>query len=208
VESTENGYFIATDNEVMMYGFDGKLNAKLDISKQKDQYGKLVSLLSNELLMDNYYIQEGAAFVPLWQHLPKTKHPMVGSENGFMILDPDLDVNEWIPNDKLFYTTAKGGQNSYLRPYKYIAVNVKLAVLNRKIISGTTKWVTIKGLKNEYAKLESENHDVLNDILLIDFDGNLKAKIGVKNSVKSTNKHIYFKTDNGLTLISNEAIDL
>lgn len=208
VASVENGYLIATDNEVMFYGFDGKLNAKLDISKQNDQYGKLVSLLSNELLIDSYYIQEGEAFVPLWQHLSKTKHPMVGSENGFMIFGPGLDVKEWIPNDKLFYTTAKGDQNSCLRPSKYMVVNLKLAALNRRINSGTTKWVLIKGLKNEYAELETENHDVLNDIHLIDLDGNVKAKIGVRNPVKSTNKHIYFKTDNGLTLISKEAIDL
>jgi len=206
VQLTENGYYVITENELLQFGEDGKLNVKMDLSENNEQYGNNLELLTENYPFARYFVQEGHSFVPLKNYLVDPTVPAVETENGVLILDADLDIQQWLPKEQIFYITTENIQNKLLRSTKYISLKNELDDIEWKINSGLTPLYQIKKLKQRFNQIKIENHSLLRDIFLVDHDGNMQNKIEISEPVTSTKDHFYFTSENGLTLVSKAAL--
>ena len=207
INLTENGYYVITENELLYFGFNGKLNARLDLSEKSVLYGNNLELLSGNYPFFKYFVHKGEAFIPLDNYRVDPHVPLVETENGVLILDVDLDIQQWIPKEQITYIKACCNQNTLHRCVKYDSLTKELNQLDWKINSGLTPMIHIKTLKRNYNQIKAENKDVLQDAYLVDRDGNAQGKIEIAEEISESADYIYFIDNNALVLIQKSAFN-
>jgi hypothetical protein len=206
VQITPNGYYLVTKDELVNYAQDGSLTAKLDLSDQNTQYGNIYKFIDNNFPISRYFVHEDDKFLPLWQYVSESKHPVVNTENGLLVLGSELDIIKWIPKDKIYYETVQGTPNNILRCTKFYSLRNELAILDWKIKLRTASLPQMKKYKKRYTLIETEYRDILRDVYMVDNNANAQAKFEIPGIIKSTDDNFYFTTAKGLNLISKHAI--
>jgi outer membrane protein assembly factor BamB len=200
VQLTERGYYVITENELLQFGTDGKLNAKLDLSENNAQYGNNIRLLINNDSFIKNFVKKDQIFIPLENYLANPSIPALETEDGLLILDSDLDVLQWIPKNEIFYIVVQNDKTNLLRNVKYNSIKDEIRDLEWEIKFGSI--AKNKSRKQRLEKIKEEGHDILHDVYSADITGKMLGKKEIYEAIVPTKEHFYFSTENGLTLVS------
>jgi outer membrane protein assembly factor BamB len=206
VQLTSNGYYLITENELLHFGSDGKLNLKLEMTEDNEKYGNNLELLTENYPFDKYFVQQNQTFVPLTNYLVAPAVPAIETENGILILDADLNIHQYLPSEEVFFIATENNQTKLLRSSRYISLTDELNFLDMKINSGLTPLYQLKSFKRNYNQLREDNQDILRNVFLVDQNGNTKGRMGIPEFIVPTKNHFYFTSENGLTLVSKTEI--
>ena len=205
VQLAKDGYFLITENELLHFNSNGKLNKKLKISENNYRYGKNLKMLTEKYPFKRYFVSRGQEFEPLDNYWSNPNMPVIETEESILFINPNLEIEHSILKNQIYFVTAENLKTKLLRSAKYSTLRRELSSLEWKIKYGSIGQR--KRTKQKYAQLKEDNKDLLVNIYLINNKGEIQGRVEITKPILSTSTHFYYSTESGLTLVSEKSLD-